>query len=192
MGKCKRCGRKGFFFKVNSDGLCKNCEILEKLEKEEKVLNEKVSNLSLKLSDQEKLMKELSDQAKEVALADIEELLSQKNQELQKAQADLESANLAMEEASKKEARSLKTYENTSQKTKQLSRLIKSIQYALKKYSTLEISDASVSLPNLEDELKESLSPTVQLKLHCMDVRQLKKESLEVFQATVVNPSGFP
>lgn len=176
MGKCKRCGRKGFFFKVNSDGLCKNCEILEKLENEEKFLNEKVSNLSSKLSDQEKLMKELSDQAKEAALADIEELLSQKNEELQKAQADLESANLAMEEASKKESRSLKTYENTSQKTKQLSRLIKSIQYALKKYSTLEISDASVSLPDLEDELKESLSPTVQLKLHCMDVRQLKKE----------------
>ena len=176
MGKCKRCGRKGFFFKVNSDGLCKNCEILEKLENEEKELKEKVSILSSKLSDQEKLMKELSDQAKEAALADIEELLSQKNEELQKAQADLESANLAMEEASKKEARSLKTYENTSQKTKQLSRLIKSIQYALKKYSTLEISDASVSLPNLEDELKESLSPTVQLKLHCMDVRQLKKE----------------
>ena len=80
MGKCKRCGRKGFFFKVNSDGLCKNCEILEKLENEEKFLNEKVSNLSSKLSDQEKLMKELSDQAKEAALADIEELLSQKNE----------------------------------------------------------------------------------------------------------------
>ena len=147
MGKCKRCGRKGFFFKVNSDRLCKNCEVLEKLENEEKVLNQKVSNLSSKLSDQEKLMKELSDQAKEAALADIIEQISQKNEELQKAQADLDSANLAMEEVSKKESLIQKKYEDTSLKIIQLNRLIKSIRYALKKYTSLQVPNTAVILP---------------------------------------------
>ena len=54
--------------------------------------------------------------------------------------------------------------------------MIKSIQYALKKYSTLEIDDSAVFLPDLDEQLKESLSPTIQLKLHCMDVKQLRKE----------------
>lgn len=176
MGKCKKCGRKGFFFKVNSDGLCKNCEVLEQLENQEKLLNEKVSALSSKLSDQEHLMKELSEQAKKEALSEIENQLSQKKDELTQLKSELETTSLAVEEAAKKEQRSLKTYENTSQKTKQLSRLIKSIQYALKKYSTLEIDDSAVFLPDLDEQLKESLSPTIQLKLHCMDVKQLRKE----------------
>mgnify|MGYP003503966168 CR=1 FL=1 len=28
MPKCKKCGRKGLFFKVNHIGLCTNCETL--------------------------------------------------------------------------------------------------------------------------------------------------------------------
>ena len=176
MGKCKRCGRKGFFFKVNSDRLCKNCEVLEKLENEEKVLNQKVSNLSSKLSDQEKLMKELSDQAKEDALADIIEQISQKNEELQKAQADLDSANLAMEEVSKKESLIQKKYEDTSLKIIQLNRLIKSIRYALKKYTSLQVPNTAVILPFLDFKIRESISPTVSLQLHCMDVKELNRE----------------
>ena len=176
MGKCKRCGRKGLFFKVNPNGLCKNCEILEKLNLEEKEMSERIANLSSKLADREALMKELAEQVRQESLSDILEELSQKRAELAKAEEDLNAATLSMEDALKKEARSQKTYENTSKKTKQLTQLIKSIQYALKQYSTLEIPNENISLPSLDEDLKESLSPTVQLKLNCLDVRQLKKE----------------
>ena len=34
MAKCKRCGKGGLFFKVNTNGICKDCERIEKLEED--------------------------------------------------------------------------------------------------------------------------------------------------------------
>jgi len=59
MAKCKKCGRKGLFFKVNSDGMCADCAALTEIEKkkhemeawisaEEKKLAEVQNNISLK------------------------------------------------------------------------------------------------------------------------------------------------
>lgn len=37
MKKCKKCGRKGLFFKVNAEGLCADCAALLKIENEKRI-----------------------------------------------------------------------------------------------------------------------------------------------------------
>ncbi len=44
MGKCKKCGKKGLFLKLNTDGLCGKCEIME-LEEKKRVLEPKIESL---------------------------------------------------------------------------------------------------------------------------------------------------
>lgn len=56
MAQCNRCGKKGFFLKVNFDGICESCELEIKKEKEDMELaarknaNEAVQSLYAKVS----------------------------------------------------------------------------------------------------------------------------------------------
>ncbi len=45
MGKCKKCGKKGLFLKLNSDGFCAKCETIE-LEEKKRVLETKIESLN--------------------------------------------------------------------------------------------------------------------------------------------------
>ncbi len=51
MGKCKSCGRKGLFFKVNSDGLCKDCVVLAELEVKKQKIEADTEKLKQSIND---------------------------------------------------------------------------------------------------------------------------------------------
>lgn len=53
--------------------------------------------------------------------------------------------------------------------------LVKAINYALENYLNYEPSQSSLRLPDDDLKLLDELSPSIILKLHCMDVRDLKK-----------------
>jgi len=40
MAKCNKCGKRGFFLKLNSSGVCIDCERIEKLRIETKTLED--------------------------------------------------------------------------------------------------------------------------------------------------------
>ena len=74
MGKCSRCGRKGFFLKVNKDRLCVGCESIvaaekrvKQLESETKALEARNSELSGWIRDKHIEFGLLSKQAEDVA-----------------------------------------------------------------------------------------------------------------------------
>lgn len=89
MPKCKKCGRKGLFFKVNLEGVCKDCEVLTEIEKRKQELDNDVNSLcrqaeeynqqiELKSNEvqelennRQKIYDNLKQQAEQAALANI-------------------------------------------------------------------------------------------------------------------------
>jgi hypothetical protein len=95
MATCRRCGKGGFFHKVNEQRLCVDCARIEALEAEEKQLQENIAHFKTEYSLNEKsyknmkenrdiLYNEIAEKAKKDALAQISELIDSKNNELQK------------------------------------------------------------------------------------------------------------
>ncbi len=50
MPKCKKCGRKGLFFRVNPDGLCADCVALLQIDKEKQELDKQIQKSESDLS----------------------------------------------------------------------------------------------------------------------------------------------
>ncbi len=94
MAKCKKCGRKSLFFKVNSEGLCADCVILTEIEKKkqemeafisdgERKLDEIQKKISFKNEEMEAL---ISEERKK--LAEVQNSISLKNEELNRLETD--------------------------------------------------------------------------------------------------------
>jgi FKBP-type peptidyl-prolyl cis-trans isomerase (trigger factor) len=82
MVKCIRCGKGSLFFKVNVNGICKDCERIEKLEAEENQLKSRIEQLATDyaqaeksykeiIQNRDKLYTEIAEKAKNDALAQI-------------------------------------------------------------------------------------------------------------------------
>ena len=78
----------------------------------------------------------------------------------------------ALHEEETKLAKNNKTQINKLNRSKEL---VKAINYALENYLNYEPSQSSLRLPDDDLKLLDELSPSIILKLHCMDVRDLKK-----------------
>jgi hypothetical protein len=59
MAKCKRCGKSGIFFKVNSGGLCDNCSHIISLEQENNYVKNKFEELNSTYKSLKSLMEEI-------------------------------------------------------------------------------------------------------------------------------------
>lgn len=71
-----------------------------------------------------------------------------------------------------------KLAKNNKTQTNKLSRskeLIKAINYALEAYLNYEPAQSSIKLPQDDLDALDEISPSIILKLHCMDVKDLKK-----------------
>ncbi len=188
MAKCKKCGRKGLFFKVNFDGLCKDCEALIKIEKQKQVINNDINVLCVQAEDYKK---QILDTEQEIALQ------SKKLQELennyQKIYDNLkQEAEQSAIKSIQNEINSLKiecdekTLElnNVREKLKKISLSYNSTQKKLYTAKTLfDCYKRANSLSSGETYLGEEffnkyifkdIDPTVELKLNCMNVKQLR------------------
>lgn len=160
MAKCKKCGKGGLFFKVNPDGICKECEI---------------ANLTSALEYANQQNRELADKHEKLgfatyeqtmaAVSELESKINNLNKDINLLQSDI---TLHTEE-NEKITKQLKTAQNRLIRSKEI---YKAIDYAIKNFSEPEsrilINEAQLN------ELEE-LSPSVILKLHCMDIKDLRK-----------------
>lgn len=172
MAKCKRCGRKGIFFKVNSDGYCSNCTILFRLEEEQKQLetiisdcNNKIIQFNEEINRQEQLYKEYKTRNEDIyneikvkAESDAINEIQERIDELNEHKANLEQECNTLSSSSK--ALSTKLY---SEKT-----LYDSYHNSIKNY-------ISYGENSIDSEFLDTLLPTVSIDLQCMTIRQLRK-----------------
>lgn len=178
MAKCNRCGRKGLFFRVNSEGLCKDCEALTVIEKRKQELDNDVSSLcrqaedykqqiELKVnevkeleSNRQKIYDSLKQQAEEAALANIQNEINSLKVERDEKASELSNVSEELEKVSS-------TYDSTQKKLYKAKTLFESYQSANKGY----IKSGETQL---DESFLNSLEPTVEIQLNCMNVKQLR------------------
>ncbi len=156
MAKCKICGKKGLFLKVNDDGVCKDCIRLADIEKREKAAD-------LRLSNKEKLIRETQD----YALGKIEKEILEYNSKLKITLDKFNEEEQNLKELELKIAKSTKNLETQSKKVQKLKELYKALEYSTEYFSPI---------PNLDEILANNMSPTVQVPLNCLNYKDLRKK----------------
>ncbi len=101
-------------------------------------------------------------------LFDLEHLVSDRQAKSQEVLDSL--TELRLQEA--KVSKNLKTQTNKLTRSKEL---VKAINYTFEKYLNYEPSQSSIKLPDNDLNDLEEISPSIMLKLHCMDVKDLRK-----------------
>jgi hypothetical protein len=186
MARCRRCGKGGLFLKINKDGVCVNCERIERLEKEENHLKSSIEKLKTDHSQTEKsyheikqnrdsLYNEIAEKAKIDALKQIADQIDNKNGELQNIVSRVEENNSKLEELLAEQEKSQKTLTSNANKLLKVQTLFKSVQYSAKRYFDEETVPKEILNEEPSDEADDLLSTTVKLKLNLMDIRELRK-----------------
>jgi chromosome segregation ATPase len=203
MARCKRCGKGGFFHKVNEHGLCADCTRIEDLELEAQNIQENINQLeSLRSANltayneikekKETLYNEIADKAKKEALSQITVQIHDKNAELQGIIGNIEENKRHLDGLIVEQNKSKKTIDSNANKLLKVQTLFKSLQYSVKRYFDEEEIPKAI-LEESPDEADNLLSTTVKLKLNLMDVRELRKrynQNNKVIQELLVKYQG--
>lgn len=148
---------------------------ISRLQQENQTLTENIRSL-------ESATTEMRTRLKEIGAFDyykVKEMTQQLEEEYNQKQADRESKyqeileklnGLRLQEA--KVLKNLKTQTNKLNRSKEL---VKAINYTFEKYLNYEPSQSTIKLPENDLSDLEEITPSVILKLHCMDVKDLRK-----------------
>lgn len=148
---------------------------ISRLQQENQTLTENIRSL-------ESATTEMRTRLKEIGAFDyykVKEMTQQLEEEYNQKQADRESKyqeileklnGLRLQEA--KVLKNLKTQTNKLNRSKEL---VKAINYTFEKYLNYEPSQSTIKLPENDLSDLEEITPSVMLKLHCMDVKDLRK-----------------
>lgn len=175
MAKCRRCGKKGIFLKVSSDELCQECEHIVGLEVQELQIKESIENLNIELSNKDKLYHAVCEKAKTDALKDINLTISNKNAELAECIQLLNSNHQELKKLTEEIESSQKAINANAKKLHKIQTTYKAMRYAIDNYFNADVFNKDVIDKDLSEGTDELLAPTVELKLHYMDVKQLRK-----------------
>ena len=189
MAKCKKCNKKGFFLKVNIEGLCQDCQRIATLEAQELLIKQAIQKLQIELSDKNKLYREICEKAKEDALKEIGDKIKQKENELEEYINKIESRSQELKNLDDVKEESQKTINSNAVKLQKIQTVYKSIKHAVDNYYNYDTLSKDIN----NDEIDEVLASTVQLKLHLMDVKQLRKlynQNNKIIQDTLTKYKG--
>lgn len=139
-------------------------EALVEVEEDLKVKNEQLQELDSKIENRTTIFDEYFKEAKTNAEIETKKLID----EQYKLRSDLEATKVEYDKTSK----SLKTQQNKLNRIKILYRAIES---CLKKYDFTDLTIKDMFLDSDDDQALQELSPTVELKIHSMDVKELRK-----------------
>ena len=109
----------------------------------------------------------------------VKEMTRQLEEENNQKQADFEEEyNEISEKVSELRIQEAKVLKNLKTQTNKLNRskeLVKAINYTFEKYLYYEPSQNTIKLPENDLSDLEEITPSIMLKLHCMDVKDLRK-----------------
>lgn len=194
MAKCTKCGKGGLFRKLDEHGLCETCayeefkahdwadyeasKIRDMAEWQQKIdtLKSEATEYENKYNESkdnyDRIVEELRAKAVQKAQAQIDNLELQASS-LRLKLHDLEGKNSAAEDELTSKEKACASADNRLQKNKEI---LKSIHHAIRRISNTDDYSLSATEEPLVAEAEAFLFPTVELKLNCMNVRQLRKE----------------
>lgn len=127
-------------------------------------IQEKISNLS---HEYETKKHDLEQQLKS-DIASLDKEISQRNASMQKLEEQIS-------ESSEKYQSIQKSLLSSTRKLNRTKELYKAIEYSLNTYLELEPAEAQIKLSYRDAEDLDNISPSIYLKLHCMDIKELRK-----------------
>jgi len=193
VAKCRKCNKKGLFLKVNAGGVCQDCERLTSIEAQETRIMKSIEKLSAELSEQEKLYESICEKAKADALSDINSKISLKENELNECIKQIDLRRQDLESIFAEKDKSEKTITSNTKKLQKMQVVYKSMKYATENFLNNDVFDKSIIENDLNEEIDEIFSATVNLKLHLMDVKQLRKlynQNYKIIQETLSKYKG--
>lgn len=161
MGKCKKCGK--FTFKLNEIGLCNQCQIAD-LQNAYNMLSKKAEDLGFTEYEQTKA-------AVDALKIDAERL----NAEITELNTIIAELNEKSNAAESKNETILKRVKTETNKLNRIKELIKSVDYSMNRYIEYSTEYAILKIPEQDLSDIEQYSPSVILKLHHMDSKELRK-----------------
>lgn len=120
----------------------------------------------------ENMLFQMRQQAKADAEQELEEKLQEARSTLERLGSDIELKEMLLADKNAEYEKGCKTVENNANKVEKLKNIYKSFQYAIKAYEEGSDSHLDEALIDMADE---TLSPIIEMKLNCMNVKQLKK-----------------
>ena len=115
------------------------------------------------------------DAEKEKLLAEMTFELRRINDEIANAKSSLNRLNEDISERSETLQKAEKSLISQTRKLARTKELYKAAEYALNAYMNVEPTASQILLTTSESAELEELVPTVTLKLHCMDIKELRK-----------------
>ncbi len=164
MAKCKNCGKKGLFLKLNEGDVCKDCTRLYRIEKMEKITSENLVNLENKLKDKQKLIED----TQKIALKQIDNQIQYKNDTLKQILSKVDDENQILNVLMEESVKTQDIIKTNHKKIEKIKNMYKSIKYC--------VNWDSETFIDVDAELATIFSPTVVLHLHNMDVKDLRKQ----------------
>ena len=135
-------------------------ELEEEIDRLKKMLTPEQQNI-------EKLEKEISELEKQKL--EMENTLKQSADTLDKTNSEIKTKELLLIEKTSEYEKSIKNIESNARKVDKLKEIYKSFKYAIKEYEYRgNINEALLKLAD------DELSPVIEMKLNCMNVKQLK------------------
>lgn len=182
MAKCSKCGRKGIFLKL-INGLCGEChsvefnkQELEALAVEKTRIQEQITALNETLAHNQELYDSIVTKAEAQGIAQAQSRMraaqQEADQKLVSTNAELASIQEALAKTKAEEEKALKNIASSVRKVDKYRPLLRAIENTLDKYEDGgEVSDLSALIQEVED----FVSPTVELDLQCLSVKDLRK-----------------
>jgi len=186
MAKCTQCFKSGWFFKVNSSGICKDCEHKNEIQAEiEKLNNEKSEvekwvtstklDLDLLKKTYDEQFQELKEKAKKSAISEIAEQISELELKHIQVQSQYISESEKLKQLEDEIAKSSELIKANALKIPKSLSILKSLKYAIKKTEEDFLLNGRIHGESEIEEADELLKTTIELKLHCYDLKDLKK-----------------
>lgn len=178
MAKCSKCGRKGLFFKVNENGLCKDCAALDLIAHEkanletqigmyktdlsalQQKINEETEQFNNISANRQQFYNDIKQQAKSDAIANIQN-------EIDSLKADRDKKELEVSDITEQLNKINSEYASTQKKLYKVKTLFESYQSANKRY----VKEGETYL---DESFLNNLAPTVEIELQCMSIKQLR------------------
>ena len=171
MKKCIKCGKKGLFLKIDTNGICPDCERLYQIEQKVSAQNNILNKLKNEISNVEAYKETI----KADALSSIEKIIVGKKLDV----SALDNCKaLKTEEISTIDnsiEKSTKQLNTNTKKILKLKDIHRSIEYSISNFYNHYVNADEFIVNEFDKAILDNLDPTVQLPLHCLDVRDLRK-----------------
>lgn len=165
MATCRRCNKSGFFLKLNINNVCSDCEQILNLQFQENQIRQNIEHMNNILNNQNSLYNSIFYKAQEDAKNNIQVAIDQKQIIINECTQQISGLNFKYNELQIKNKELEDEIDKITKKLYKLQSTMKSMRYAINK----EYIDETTY-----NEINEFIETTINLKLHYMDIKQLR------------------